>query len=241
MDDIKEDSGKTLVELTTDRIIDYITSRQLKPGDKVPTEAEFLDRFAVSRGTLREAFKVLIARNILESRQGAGTFISEKQGIPDDPLGLTFIYDDQMLALDMIDLRLMIEPKAAQLAAVNATEEQKQALIDMMKILEDRISRGESYVAEDGKFHQLIAESTGNRIIGNLTYILFSSIEKNIALTLNNLSVSNTLYYHRRILKAILEGKIFDAYNAMTNHLSLIREYMLKASEDAQNKAEEQS
>ena len=141
----------------------------------------------------------------------------------------------------MIDLRLMIEPKAAQLAAVNATEEQKQALIDMMKVLEDRISRGESYVAEDGKFHQLIAESTGNRIIGNLTYILFSSIEKNIALTLNNLSVSNTLYYHRRILKAILEGKIFDAYNAMTNHLSLIREYMLKASEEAQNKAEEQS
>ena len=94
MDEIKEESGKTLVEVTTDRIIDYITSRQLKPGDKVPTEAEFLDRFAVSRGTLREAFKVLIARNILESRQGAGTFISEKQGIPDDPLGLTFIYDD---------------------------------------------------------------------------------------------------------------------------------------------------
>ncbi len=223
---MKEDSGKTLVELTTDKIIRYITSRQLQPGDKVPTEAEFLEKFAVSRGTLREAFKVLIARNILESRQGAGTFISEKQGIPDDPLGLTFIYDDQMLALDMIDLRLMIEPKAAQLAAANATEEQKQALIDLMNQLEERISKGEPYVEIDGKFHQLISEATGNRVIGNLTYILFTSIEKNIELTLNNLSVTNTLYYHRKILDAILNGRIFDACNFMTSHLSLIREYM---------------
>ncbi|MCR5177159.1 MAG: FadR family transcriptional regulator [Anaerovibrio sp.] len=223
---MKEDSGKTLVELTTDRIIDYITTRQLQPGDKVPTEAEFLEKFSVSRGTLREAFKILIARNILESRQGAGTFISSRQGIPDDPLGLTFIYDDQMLALDMIDLRLMIEPKSAQLAAVNATDEQKQALIDIMNELENRIHNGESYVDLDGKFHQLIAESTGNKVIGNLTYILFSSIEKNIELTLNSLSVSNTLFYHRRILNAILNGNIFEAYNFMTNHLSLIREYM---------------
>ena len=223
---MKEDSGKTLVELTTDKIIRYITSRQLQPGDKVPTEAEFLEKFAVSRGTLREAFKVLIARNILESRQGAGTFISEKQGIPDDPLGLTFIYDDHMLALDMIDLRLMIEPKAAQLAAANATDEQKQALMDIMKEMDERIHKGEPYVELDGKFHQLIAEATGNKVIGNLTYILFTSVEKNIALTLNNLSVSNTLYYHHKILNAIVNGRIFDAYNFMTSHLSLMREYM---------------
>lgn len=223
---MKEENGKTLVELTTDKIIRYITARQLQPGDKVPTEAEFLEKFAVSRGTLREAFKVLIARNILESRQGAGTFISEKQGIPDDPLGLTFIYDDHMLALDMIDLRLMIEPKAAQLAAINATEDQKKSLVEITNAMEERINNGESYVELDGKFHQLIAEATGNKVIGNLTYILFTSIEKNIELTLNNLSVSNTLYYHHKILNAILEGKIFDAYNFMTSHLSLIREYM---------------
>ena len=223
---MKEENGKTLVELTTDKIIRYITTRQLQPGDKVPTEAEFLEKFAVSRGTLREAFKVLIARNILESRQGAGTFISEKQGIPDDPLGLTFIYDDHMLALDMIDLRLMIEPKAAQLAAINATEDQKKSLVEITNAMEERINNGESYVELDGKFHQLIAEATGNKVIGNLTYILFTSIEKNIELTLNNLSVSNTLYYHHKILNAILEGKIFDAYNFMTSHLSLIREYM---------------
>lgn len=223
---MKDDAGKTLVDITAESIIKYITSRKMVPGDKIPTEAEFLEKMDVSRGTLREAFKLLIARNILESRQGAGTFISQKQGIPDDPLGLTFIYDDRLLALDMIDVRLMLEPKAAQLAAVNATPEQRQALKDLMEQLAQKINNGENYSEEDCKFHQLIAEASGNRIIGNLTYILFSSIEKNIQLTLNSLSISNTLYYHKKILGAILNGNISDAYNYMTNHLSLMREYM---------------
>lgn len=223
---MKEEAGKTLVDITAESIIEYITSRKMVPGDKIPTEAEFLDKMDVSRGTLREAFKLLVARNILESRQGAGTFISPKQGIPDDPLGLTFIYDDHLLALDMIDVRLMIEPRAAQLAAVNATPEQRQSLKYLMHQLEEKINTGENYSDEDCKFHQLIAEASGNRIIGNLTYILFSSIEKNIELTLNSLSVNNTLYYHKKILDSILKGNISDAYNYMTNHLSLMREYM---------------
>ena len=120
----------------------------------------------------------------------------------------------------------MIEPRAAQLAAVNATPEQRQSLKYLMHQLEEKINTGENYSDEDCKFHQLIAEASGNRIIGNLTYILFSSIEKNIELTLNSLSVNNTLYYHKKILDSILKGNISDAYNYMTNHLSLMREYM---------------
>ena len=92
--------GKTLVEQTTDRIIDYIAQNKMQPGQQLPTEAEFTAELGVSRGTLRDAFKVLIARNILEARQGSGTFIAQNMGIPDDPLGLTFIYDDEHLATD---------------------------------------------------------------------------------------------------------------------------------------------
>lgn len=77
--------GKTLVEQTTKKIIEYITDHQMKPGQQLPTEAEFTRVLKVSRGTLRDAFKVLIARNILEARQGSGTFIAQNLGIPDDP------------------------------------------------------------------------------------------------------------------------------------------------------------
>ena len=221
----------TLVEMTSQRIISYIIDHKMMPGDQLPTEVEFLEKMEVSRGTLREAFKVLVARNILEIRQGAGTFISYKKGIPDDPLGLTFIYDDNRLVLDMLEVRLMFEPRVAELAAVNATPEQKQALEAQAQELENCISRGEPYAQADSRFHRLIAEASDNRVIGNLTHILNSSVSKNIEITLDTQRENNTIYYHRKILKAIQEGNINNAHYFMTMHLNLLREFVLNKIE----------
>ena len=221
----------TLVEMTSQRIISYIIDHKMMPGDQLPTEVEFLEKMEVSRGTLREAFKVLVARNILEIRQGAGTFISYKKGIPDDPLGLTFIYDDNRLVLDMLEVRLMFEPRVAELAAVNATPEQKQALEAQAQELENCISRGEPYAEADSRFHRLIAEASDNRVIGNLTHILNSSVSKNIEITLDTQRENNTIYYHRKILKAIQEGNINNAHYFMTMHLNLLREFVLNKME----------
>lgn len=221
----------TLVEMTSQRIISYIIDHKMMPGDQLPTEVEFLEKMEVSRGTLREAFKVLVARNILEIRQGAGTFISYKKGIPDDPLGLTFIYDDNRLVLDMLEVRLMFEPRVAELAAVNATPEQKQALAEQAQELENCISRGEPYAQADSRFHRLIAEASDNRVIGNLTHILNSSVSKNIEITLDTQRENNTIYYHRKILKAIQDGNINNAHYFMTMHLNLLREFVLNKIE----------
>ena len=221
----------TLVEMTSQRIISYIIDHKMMPGDQLPTEVEFLEKMEVSRGTLREAFKVLVARNILEIRQGAGTFISYKKGIPDDPLGLTFIYDDNRLVLDMLEVRLMFEPRVAELAAVNATPEQKQALEAQAQELENCISRGEPYAQADSRFHRLIAEASDNRVIGNLTHILNSSVSKNIEITLDTQRENNTIYYHRKILKAIQDGNINNAHYFMTMHLNLLREFVLNKIE----------
>ena len=78
-------------EEAANHIIEYITSNRMQPGDRMPTEPELLEQLSVSRTTLREAVKTLSARNILEIRQGSGTYISKRCGVPDDPLGLTFI------------------------------------------------------------------------------------------------------------------------------------------------------
>ena len=75
-----EKRNLTLVEQTSDKITQFIIENKLQPGDRLPTEADFLSRLAVSRSTLREAFKRLAARNILEIRQGSGTFISNHTG-----------------------------------------------------------------------------------------------------------------------------------------------------------------
>ena len=222
--------GKTLVEQTTERIIEYITTNKMQPGQQLPTESEFTTVLKVRRGTLRDAFKVLIARNILEARQGSGTFIAQNMGIPDDPLGLTFIYDDKLLAVDMLDVRMMLEPSIAALAAIHATTEQKKKMQELTDSLRQCIEKGDSYADEDGNFHTLIAEASGNRIISNLTHILFTSIYKNIALTMNVQKKSNTLQYHEKILQAIMEGDSNLAKMYMYMHLSLLKDFMVQKS-----------
>ena len=63
-----------------------IIKRKMQPGDKLPTEKELMKEFGISRSTLREAMKILKAENVIVSRQGSGTFISQETGIGVDPL-----------------------------------------------------------------------------------------------------------------------------------------------------------
>jgi len=131
----------SMSEQAAKQIIEFITSNQMLPGDRMPTETDLMERLEVSRSTIREAIKILSARNILEIRQGSGASISPKRGIPDDPLGLTFIYDDDRLAIDLLDVRTMLEPRTAMLAAMNATAIQCENLKRQCKIVENLISQ----------------------------------------------------------------------------------------------------
>lgn len=76
------EENKTLVEVTTDKILRYLKEMQLQVGDKLPNEYELSDYLEVGRSTVREAVRALASRNILEVRQGAGTFVSDKRGLP---------------------------------------------------------------------------------------------------------------------------------------------------------------
>ena len=216
----------TLAEETAQAVIRYIIDNRLLPGDKLPTEPEFMEKLSVGRGTLREGIKLLAARNIIDIRQGAGSFVSPKRGIPDDPLGLTFIYDDNELVVDMLDVRLLFEPHVARLAASQATEQQRAAIMEQADEVERCIKSGESYIAADARFHRLIAEASGNIVFGNLTYILNTSIAKNIEITKDAQRDSNTMRYHRRIALAIKNGKPNDAASDMSMHLQLLREFV---------------
>ena len=66
------EENKTLVEVTTDKILRYLKEMQLQVGDKLPNEYELSDYLEVGRSTVREAVRALASRNILEVRQGAG-------------------------------------------------------------------------------------------------------------------------------------------------------------------------
>ena len=82
---------RPLPQIIADKIIDLIESKELLPGERLPSEQELMKELNVGRGTIREAIKSLVSRNIVEIRRGVGTFVAEKTGVVEDPLGFSFI------------------------------------------------------------------------------------------------------------------------------------------------------
>ena len=159
---------KTLAEQVADGIMNLIQETPYKAGDKLPTEKELCESTGAGRNTVREALKILASRNVLEIRQGAGTFVSEKQGIPDDPLGFSMVNDHVKLTRDLLQVRIMLEPQIAALAAQCAKEHEIKELEEILEEMEAAMKKREDYSELDTKFHTKIAQCTHNIVMENL-------------------------------------------------------------------------
>ena len=210
--------GKLLGDQAADQIIQLIIDSDGKAGDKMPNEYELAQQLNVSRSTVREAIKALVSRNILEIRRGSGTFISEKRGISDDPLGLMFVKDKLKLATDLLEIRFMIEPKIASLAAVNATDEEIKEMEKLCDEVDYLILNKEPHMDKDIEFHGAIARSSKNIVIANLIPIINKSISLCIDVTDKKLA-KETMDTHREILNCIKAKDINGAHDAMYLHL----------------------
>ena len=222
--------AKPLSMTVEEQIIQIIKDNELRPGDRLDTEMELSRRLGVGRGTVREAIKGLVSRNILVVRQGSGTFISPRPGVSDDPLGLTFAKQYRRLALDLLDVRLMLEPEMAAMAADRATDyELKRLEAQCAKV--ERFIRGERpYRQEDVEFHRCIAQASHNQVVGTLVPVIHSSASLNIDLTRNELK-ENTMRSHRELANAIRDRDPQRARYAMILHLAENRRYLQEPQE----------
>ena len=110
-----------LAEQVQEQLYDYITAHSMKPGDKLPNEFKLAEQFGVGRSTVREAVKLLVSRNVLETRRGSGTYVKDLIPADMDPLNLRSVQDKVALAMDLVDLRLILEPEIAAKNAQVAT------------------------------------------------------------------------------------------------------------------------
>lgn len=169
-------TSKPLPQLVSEEIEKLIVLGEFKPGDRLPSEYELAQRLGVGRSTVREATKALVSRNILEVHRGNGTFVCEQTGLVQDPLGLRFQPDKKRLGLDLCEVRLMIEPEIAALAAQKATEEEIARMQALCDAIEEKVRRNENYGALDQQLHTLWAACTRNAIMPNLVPILSQAI-----------------------------------------------------------------
>ena len=149
---MKQTEKQTLGEKTAQNLLEMIQQKEYAPGDKLPTEAELVETLGVGRNTVREALRILMSRNIVTIRQGSGTFISEKNGVADDPLGFFMMDDRRQLTEDLIQARLILEPALAALAAQNGSEEEIKDLERILEELEKLIRDKKDYSEKDSQF-----------------------------------------------------------------------------------------
>ena len=219
---IESDKGNTTAEEVVARLRDMIQSGELASGDRLPPERDLAKLLGVSRPTLRAGIRSLTAVGILQSRQGAGTFVAEAQESPTlDTSALRLLSALHGFTSDeMFEARLALEMSIAGLAAERATSEQMAQLAEEIAGMYASIERPEQYLVHDMQFHQTVAAASGNRILTALmnmvATILFDYRSKTVKRATD---LKESAEQHHNIYRAIREHNSEAARQAMRAHL----------------------
>lgn len=211
---------KSLSESVADDILAMITiDKKFAVGDKLPNENEFSEQLKVSRTTLREAIRILVAHNIVEIRRGKGTFVVNNQGFNEN-LGLEEFSTTKLNLKDLYEIRLIFEPKIAYYAAKRASDKELERILYYGQLTEEKILNNEDRTEADRAFHKSIAKATHNDYMNRLMPILHKAIYKGVMLSdENNIVVQDTLRDHRMIMDFLAKRDAEGAKTAMKLHI----------------------
>lgn len=225
----------SLPEQAAEQISQLIIERHLSSGDKLPNEFELAAQLHVGRGTIREAVKLLVSRNVLVIRRGLGTYIASKPGQIEDPLGFAYYPDQTKLGMDLLEVRAHLEPWVASAAAQRATEENMRELREKCLLVEQDILAGQDHLSHDMEFHVCIAQCTQNLVVPNLIPIISYSVGLFGSLT-GNVLLSETIIGHRAIADAVCNRDPATAERMMRQHLEQNRVELERVLRDMPSK-----
>lgn len=227
----KTEVKKTLGQKTEDRLMKYILDRQIEIGENIPNEFELAEFFKVGRSTIREAVKGLVSRGVLEVRRGDGTYVISTVYMENDVLGFGQIKDRYQLALDLFDVRLMIEPEIVMWACRKATKEEIRHLQTLCEEVEMLYKQGHDHIYKDIEFHSYLAKLSGNMVVERLLPVINTSVVTFANITYRSL-MRETLETHRAVVEAVERRDAVGAKCAMSMHLTYNRQVIMQLLEE---------
>ena len=211
--------NKMLSQNVADNILAMITiEKKYAVGDKLPNEMDLSEELNVSRSTLREAIRSLVALEILEIKRGKGTYVTEKAFSKKEDLEQ--LLDVKVNAKDLYEMRLIFEPEAAYLAAKRATDSEIKKILDLGQKIEQEILNHQDRTKDEHSFHKAIAQATHNEFMNKLMPILYEAISKGVFLSLQSeKAIQDTINDHRMIMEFLEQRNADGAKNAMRIHI----------------------
>ncbi len=219
-------------ELIVSQIRKNIFQGKLVPGDRLPAERLLMEQFSVSKQTLREAMRVLEFIGLIEIKKGTGggACIAEiDSNIAMDMLA-NFLYFKDLSLKNLMEVRIVVEPYAAAVAAANITKKDLAKLKTHIERAEEQYKAGETsegHFKNDLDFHCVIANSTQNPLlILVVTFIESLVSDKKANVKLDKKFLASVIRDHKRIYEAIVKKDAALARQAMRKHIEKVEQNM---------------
>ncbi|NGQ94867.1 FadR family transcriptional regulator [Brevibacillus sp. SYP-B805] len=201
-------------------IHELVQKRNLRPGDKLPSERELSEQLGAGRSSVREALRALELLGLIETRRGEGTFLKHyRHNRLIDILGF-FLLRDAKTKKDIVEMRKILELEAVRLACRRASSKHFEEMERILSAAAERVEKGEVPTEEDYLFHRVICRSSRNSILHRIWVPLVEYSQSTRSESLSREGrARNAIEEHRQIMEAIRSGDEETAIARMREHL----------------------
>ncbi|WP_438765283.1 FCD domain-containing protein [Kushneria sp. TE3] len=243
---------RRLADGIVEQLQSMILEGTLKAGERLPAERVLAEQFGVSRPSLREAIQRLVAKGLLSSRQGGGTYVTPSLGTTfSDPL-LVLLEESPDAQRDLLEFRHTLEGACAFYAARRATEPDRERLRSAFERLQHcyghvdpvtQVEKGGEEGAADADFHLAIAEASHNGVLLHTIRGLFDLLKRNVVTNIGGMyaqriETRETLIgQHRELYEAIMAREAEQAREIAQRHIHYVQDVLSEVHAEAQRMA----
>lgn len=171
--------NNNLCDTVTDELLRMIKEGIFKPGEQLPNEIDLSEQLSVSRTTLREAKSNLVAMNILTKHRGRGTFVVDKEMLDRKNQQFDRLKFDQSRMAALFEIRMIMEPDIARLAAEKATDEEINQIEEIERAIEESCDQPDKVMQYNSDFHNAICNATHNEFLIRVFHNINQAIRDN--------------------------------------------------------------
>lgn len=233
---------KLLPDMVVDQIKEMMADGRLREGDRIPSEIELAEQFAVGRTTVREAIKALCLIGVME-RTNNGTYVSSQLPIFNgEPLTYKLLMQGKTKS-EVYEARWALEGELASLAALRASEEDMSILSKAIERAEAALQAGDhdAYLQADMDFHNSLADAAGNSIMFELYSVVYEIMLRGYEQISHFTDQKEVQLWgiknHKRILEAIRCRNPREARQAARKPMKEMLEKLAHVSEQSESMA----